>query len=1280
MNNRHSVLFWPVALLTVLVSAMAMADDRDLLMSRGARPNVLMVVDSSGSMVQDVETDTINYVANMDDPHSKMYQVKYAVKQFVQAFPQFNLGFSFFERNSVEFGDVLFLYRLDPGSSGIDFSWRYRIVGGSVKDFGSQVRMQLNGGDPIRLGDFTPLSDSNNPHQYEYVRRWGPLFGAKGTDVFSDWTSGGSVYFDGKRTGKYRVDAWLLEPTAGTGYYYPSYRWSENGNAVPNAINAFTAVHDQYAWKLFDPLVSPAVKLDALQQLRSARQTLQGVLDANQIGLQRLTMRVQLKSCSGTVNTSTGTCSTNWVTVQTKDIILQSADGLPANTFAAGDTTQGTYPAAFMVNEYNYDSSLPSSNYYYDSATKPASYPSGAQDFYSNNTCNGWLGSTPSTVKIPLVPIPTDEDPPLFSLIDLVLNPSTQMRLYFPTRTDGVKSWPKYWDPKSPCSFSSQAGCSFDNRGVWVTDRAMYATGATPLKNSIDDSYQYFSQDVLKRDDPLKSCRKNFVILLTDGLETCGGDPCGAATNIWKNTKPYNVSVFVIGYGMGTSGNSLKCIADNSHGLLYLPNNVEELIEALMRVGQQIEERSRGFASPTVPSVELSTREKGYISTFIPRNGRSIWEGHLRAYHVLPETGMIPTTCSDEGGYTLCFPDTTKALWDAGEVMRQRAASMRNIYFGTGGGSVPGARLPFLVQSGTAALLKNRIEPTLTDAELSQVVAFMRGDRDTAVYDSPPFKLGDVFHSVPYLSGAPDCYSCYMQNAADYRSAFYLPHVKRRKVLLAGADDGMFHAFDAGFWGRDSAHYPNAYDDGTGKELWAWVPNAVMYKFDELAFGESHYYTVDGTPTVADVFIDPSHNGTPNLDEREWRTVVIFGGRNGSDSFVCLDITKPDPYNASGIPQIGTDDMPSCLSGASGCSGNYPALLWEFADRNDSDGNGFRDMMETWSRPVVAWIKVKPVDKPVETRNVVIVGGGYQRDLRGGNFLYIIDVETGQALLKALMPSSIPMEVAALDFNFDSYIERLYWGDTSGGLWRLDTSKVAALDAAGKITYTSDGWQPPSKLMQVDVRQRFFQRPVVVLAGFTSTGAPIFAVGLGAGDREKIFDRDNSFRNRFYMVVDRDDGVTLSEANLQGLTPTSGAADAGTNYLLDNTVRGWYLILDEYEKVNTPAIAFDNRLIFSTFTPGEGTVIIPDPNNPGSFLCRESGNAKTYVVDYRNANPYADERFIQLPPSVAMASEPIVYVGEDGKVHVLQATDNLAMVEPMPSRRLGATVLSWRER
>ena len=34
-------------------------------------------------------------------------------------------------------------------------------------------------------------------------------------------------------------------------------------------------------------------------------------------------------------------------------------------------------------------------------------------------------------------------------------------------------------------------------------------------------------------------------------------------------------------------------------------------------------------------------------------------------------------------------------------------------------------------------------------------------------------------------------------------------HEKRRRVLLAGANDGFLHAFDGGVWGRDVANFPD---------------------------------------------------------------------------------------------------------------------------------------------------------------------------------------------------------------------------------------------------------------------------------------------------------------------------------------------------------------------------------------------------------------------------------------------------------------------------------------
>ena len=48
-TSRRTV--WPALVLALCVAGQAMADDRDFLRERRARPNILFVLDSSGSMV-----------------------------------------------------------------------------------------------------------------------------------------------------------------------------------------------------------------------------------------------------------------------------------------------------------------------------------------------------------------------------------------------------------------------------------------------------------------------------------------------------------------------------------------------------------------------------------------------------------------------------------------------------------------------------------------------------------------------------------------------------------------------------------------------------------------------------------------------------------------------------------------------------------------------------------------------------------------------------------------------------------------------------------------------------------------------------------------------------------------------------------------------------------------------------------------------------------------------------------------------------------------------------
>lgn len=80
----------------------------------------------------------------------------------------------------------------------------------------------------------------------------------------------------------------------------------------------------------------------------------------------------------------------------------------------------------------------------------------------------------------------------------------------------------------------------------------------------------------------------NAVVLVTDGLETCGGNPCSASRAL--KTGSSAITTHVIGFALDAEEQSnLQCIVDESGGLLLGAGNAEELNAALFQVLEQLE-------------------------------------------------------------------------------------------------------------------------------------------------------------------------------------------------------------------------------------------------------------------------------------------------------------------------------------------------------------------------------------------------------------------------------------------------------------------------------------------------------------------------------------------------------------------------------------------------------------------------------------------------------------------------------------------------------------------
>jgi hypothetical protein len=104
--------------------------------------------------------------------------------------------------------------------------------------------------------------------------------------------------------------------------------------------------------------------------------------------------------------------------------------------------------------------------------------------------------------------------------------------------------------------------------------------GWTPITLSLQEAAQDFS--------PPGESEVNAIVLVTDGLETCGGDACAAARALAEGD--VGVTTYVIGFGLTQEEQAtLQCIADAGGGLNLGAGSTEELNTALFTVLEELE-------------------------------------------------------------------------------------------------------------------------------------------------------------------------------------------------------------------------------------------------------------------------------------------------------------------------------------------------------------------------------------------------------------------------------------------------------------------------------------------------------------------------------------------------------------------------------------------------------------------------------------------------------------------------------------------------------------------
>jgi type IV pilus assembly protein PilY1 len=160
------------------------------------------------------------------------------------------------------------------------------------------------------------------------------------------------------------------------------------------------------------------------------------------------------------------------------------------------------------------------------------------------------------------------------------------------------------------------------------------------------------------------------------------------------------------------------------------------------------------------------------------------------------------------------------------------------------------------------------------------------------------WRLGDIVYSTPTEVGRPseNYHMIYRDHSYETFAASF---INRRHVIYAGANDGMFHAFNAGFYEPSNYSFVKELNGETehdlGSELWAYVPyNLLPHLYWLTETNYPHVYFCDLKPKIFDakVFPDETHYTDTDTDPN-WGTLIVAGMRFGGGQ-ITADMDKTD--------------------------------------------------------------------------------------------------------------------------------------------------------------------------------------------------------------------------------------------------------------------------------------------------------------------------------------------------------------------------------------------------
>ncbi|MFZ1386388.1 MAG: hypothetical protein WBP46_00285 [Thiolinea sp.] len=753
------------------------------------------------------------------------------------------------------------------------------------------------------------------------------------------------------------------------------------------------------------------------------------------------------------------------------------------------------------------------------------------------------------------------------------------------------------------------------------------------------------------------------------------------------------VNTFTVAFGMGdepVGTNYLAQLATAENGA-YTADNPEELASAFSEILADVQKSSLSFSSPSFvvdQSNLLSHENNVYMPVFDPSQ-TAIWSGNLRKF-TLNDAGDIlgangSSVLNTDGTLRIDAQDVWSTTSHGADVTIGGAASKlptpasRVLYTDAGGKNL--VHISPSTESITASLLT----PSSTSSNAHNLLLTSTHYPNLPAGTSCWGHYKDCSGTEHTVSGNPNT-GAGCVNIAEVTTCPSPPisAEKRTKLLnfIRGYKDGDSNAEARNHLG-DSLNskavvvdygnnvvrvllatnegFLHSFDANTGVEKWAFMPESLLKNanlFLDNPDNNKHVYGIDGPLTLKRVDhnlngiieLSPSqdynNDGEVNAEDAD-SVKLYFGLRRGGRMYYGMNISSADS----------------------------PTVTWKIAPQANAGVThaGFTDLGETWSKPTLSKLRVAVGDSASQSKlkQVLVFGGGYdplkdEEDIadrladQWGRDVFIIDADTGSALWSlrqgyygtsgtqsaiagvANLQHSVTGDIRILDMDGNGALDRLYFADTGGNVWRVDMD--ADVKDADPTTYYDYGKAKLTKLADLGGddasldHRKFFYEPDTAIR--MQDGKPILTIAIGSGYRTHPLNTGAAL-DRLYVLIDKDvynipeEPTLITNSNLKEVS----TIESGMTILDYPEMKGWYYEFEHHgEKALSPVMTILDKVMFTTFSQSDSA------GNPSvAQACQPATNSsRAYVLDILQG-----KAVLNLDRSVDGAADKFVVAGSN---------------------------------